>query len=95
MGSYRPRSIASVDGPLANDTLTYTYDQLGRMTARALNGTTVTWSLDALGRTTSEVNVLGTFTYGFAGVSGRRTSTTYPNGQTTAYSYFGATKPSG
>ena len=30
--------VASVDGPLANDTITYTYDQLGRVTVRAING---------------------------------------------------------
>jgi YD repeat-containing protein len=30
--------IASVDGPLANDTITYTYDALGRVATRAVNG---------------------------------------------------------
>ena len=43
--------VASVDGPLTNDTLTYTYDQLARVTVRAINGAanTVTWAFDALG----------------------------------------------
>ena len=60
--------VASVDGPLTNDTISYTYDtydQLGRVTVRAINGAanTATWVFDALGRVTSEANVLGTFTY--------------------------------
>jgi YD repeat-containing protein len=50
-----------VDGPLGNDTITYAYDELGRVTTRAINGAanTVTWGFDALGRVTSEANVLG------------------------------------
>jgi RHS repeat-associated protein len=83
--------VATVDGPLSNDTITYTYDALGRATNRDINGTGVTWGFDALGRITSEVNVLGTFTYGYAGVTPRLSSVTYPNGQTSAYSYYGGT----
>ena len=30
--------LASIDGPLANDTLAYTYDQLGRTLTRTING---------------------------------------------------------
>ena len=50
-----------VDGPLTNDTITYTYDALGRVTERAINGSanTVTWAFDALGRVTSEVEPAG------------------------------------
>jgi hypothetical protein len=29
--------LASVDGPLANDTITYLYDELGRITNRAID----------------------------------------------------------
>jgi RHS repeat-associated protein len=83
--------IATVDGPLSNDTITYTYDALGRVTNRDINGTGVTWGFDALGRVTSEVNVLGTFTYGYDGVTSRLASVSYPNGQTSAYSYYGGT----
>lgn len=46
--------VASVDGPWTDDTITYTYDQLGRVTTRAINGVGVTWAFDALGRITSE-----------------------------------------
>jgi RHS repeat-associated protein len=83
--------LASVDGPLANDTITYVYDELGRVTARAINGSAnaVTWVFDALGRATSEVNALGTFTYTYDGPPTRVATVTYPNSQTSAYSYYG------
>ena len=82
--------VASVDGPLTNDTITMTYDELGRMTARLIDGYGISsLSYDALGRLTEEQNELGTFTYGYAGVTNRLTSVTYPNGQTSSYSYFG------
>ena len=34
--------MASVDGPLANDTITYDYDVLGRVAGRAINGVGLT-----------------------------------------------------
>ena len=82
--------VASVDGPLTNDTITYTYDQLARVTVRAINGAanTVTWAFDALGRVTSEANVLGTFTYAYDGVTSRLATVTYPNNQTSTYTYL-------
>ena len=82
--------VASVDGPLTNDTITYTYDQRGRVTVRAINGAAnpVTWAFDALGRVTSEANVLGTFTYTYDGVTSRLATVTYPNNQTSTYNYL-------
>jgi YD repeat-containing protein len=80
--------LASVDGPLPNDTLTYSYDQLGRMTNRAINGVGVTWTFDALGRIATEANSLGTFTYGYDGPTDRIASVAYPNGQTSTFSYY-------
>jgi RHS repeat-associated protein len=80
--------LASVDGPLANDTITYSYDQLGRMTNRAINGVGVTWTFDALGRVTTEANALGSFTYTYDGPTNRIATVAYPNGQTSAYSYL-------
>ena len=81
--------VASVDGPLTNDTITYDYDELGRPTGRAINSVGLTETYDALGRLTGEVNPLGTFGYTYVGATGRVDTTTYPNGQTTSYSYFG------
>jgi len=89
-GSNGAGQVASVDGPLANDTITYTYDELGRVTQRAINGAanTVTWAFDALGRVTSEVNLLGTFAYTYDGVTNRLATVTYPNAQTSIYTYL-------
>jgi RHS repeat-associated protein len=82
--------VASVDGPLTDDTITYTYDELGRVTTRAINGTAnqTTQTYDALGRVMNEVNLLGTFTYGYDGVASRLASVTYPSGQTSSYAYY-------
>jgi YD repeat-containing protein len=72
--------LASVDGPLTDDTITYSYDELGRVTNRAINGSanTVTWAFDALGRVTSEINLLGTFSYTYDGPTSRVATVTYP-----------------
>jgi len=89
VGQLGAGAVATLDGPQANDTQAYTYDQLGRVVTRTLNGTGVTWAFDALGRTTSAVNPLGTFTYTYDGLTSRLATATYPNGQTSTYSYFG------
>lgn len=89
-GTLGAGQVASVDGPLTDDTITYTYDQLGRVTVRAINGVAnqTTQTYDALGRVTTEVNPLGSFTYGYDGVTPRLASVAYPNGQTSAYAYY-------
>ncbi len=90
VGSAGASQLASVDGPLANDTIGYTYDSLGRVTQRTINGSanTATWSHDALGRITNEINILGTFTYGYDGATTRLSAVTLPNGQSTVYAYL-------
>ncbi len=80
--------VASVDGPLVDDTIAYVYDELGRVVSRAINGVAAGKAYDALGRVTTETNVLGTFTYGYDGVTGRLQSVLYPNGQTSTYTYL-------
>jgi RHS repeat-associated protein len=79
--------VASVDGPMANDTVEYDYDELGRVTTRTVNGVASSFTRDALGRLTGETNALGAFTYGYDGVSERLASVSYPNGQSTQYGY--------
>jgi len=81
--------VATVDGPLTDDTITYGYDEVGRATSRAINGVEATTTYDAIGRTSSETNVLGTFTFTYIGNSRRLATITYPNGQTSTYDYFG------
>ena len=80
--------VAAVDGPWDNDTVTFQYDALGRVTNRAINGVAQTWTYDALGRTTNVVNALGSFTYAYDGVTPRVRNVAYPNGQTSHYDYL-------
>jgi RHS repeat-associated protein len=80
--------LASVDGPLANDTVTYTHEELGRVVGRALNSMTSTWSYDALGRIQSQTSPLGTFGLTYIGITDRLQSVSYPNGEATTYAYF-------
>ena len=63
--------LASVDGPLTNDTIMYTYDELGRVASRAINAVSQSTTYDAIGRVTGVTNVLGAFGYGYVGNSGR------------------------
>jgi YD repeat-containing protein len=79
---------ASIDGPLSNDTISYGYEELGRVANRTLNGVTTTWAYDALGRLTTLGDSLGNFTHAYVGVTGRLSSLTYPNGQLSSYAYF-------
>jgi RHS repeat-associated protein len=82
--------LASIDGPLPNDTITLDYDQLGRVVSRAINGMAESVAFDTLGRLQTVTNPLGTFNYSYVGVTERLQSLSYPNGQTTELSYFGA-----
>ena len=82
--------LQNVAGPLANSTIAYTYDQLGRVVNRSINGAANQMNLafDALGRVVSETNPLGTFSAGYVNTTSRPSILNYPNGQTTLYSYF-------
>lgn len=72
--------LASVDGPLADDTITYEYDELGRRVSTAINGTASRVIYDAAGRAVSETNALGTFTFVYDGSSRRMLTNLFPNG---------------
>lgn len=86
--TYRPvgqlgaGAVGTVDGPLTADTISYGYDELGRVVSRTLGSVTTTWSYDALDRLLSLADPIGTFTYGYDGETSRVTSLTYPNNQT-------------
>src|SRR6266404_3948225 len=82
--------LQSVDGPLLNDTISYSYDELGRVTNRSINGgsNALTWAFDSLGRTSSEMNNLGAFAYAYDSVTNRLIKVIYPNGESSAYTYF-------
>jgi RHS repeat-associated protein len=81
--------LASVDGPLPNDTITYDYDELGRRISTAINGVATRKNYDAAGRVISETNVLGTFTLAYDGVSSRLLTNVFPNGLTVERGYGG------
>jgi RHS repeat-associated protein len=56
------------DGPFANDAVTYSYDQLGRVSSMTVGDTTTEeWAYDAIGRVSSHVTALGTFAYAYLG----------------------------
>jgi RHS repeat-associated protein len=80
-------TLASVDGPLPNDTITYSYDELGRVVHRTMNGVDSAMTFDAAGRLIGVTNALGAFAYAYDGSSGRLVSKSFPNGQTTERSY--------
>jgi RHS repeat-associated protein len=91
VGTLGAGQVASVDGPLTNDTLTYTYDVLGRVASRSVNATGSAWTYDDLGRVSTETNALGAFTYDYDGLSDRLASVAFPNGQTSSYAWFDET----
>jgi RHS repeat-associated protein len=68
----------------------YTYDELGRVVRRSLNGVPAVVTYDALGRVSRLRNALGTFRLTYVGATGRIQSIAYPNGQESVLSYFGA-----
>lgn len=77
--------------------LTFSYDQLGRVTSRSVNGSanSTSWAYDAMSRVTTISNQLGSFGYNYLdatkGVT-RLSSVNYPNGQVTNFSWFGNSK---
>ena len=84
--------LAVVDGPWANDEVTYQYDELGRTIRRAINGVAVARGYDAAGRLNRLTNALGAFDYAWDAGSPRLAGVTYPNGQHTEYTYFGTVR---
>jgi YD repeat-containing protein len=79
--------LASLDGPLPNDTITYGYDELGRRVSTAINGVASLMTFDEAGRIVGETNALGSFGYTYDGGSGRILSETFPNALTNERSY--------
>lgn len=80
--------LQKIDGPLPNDDIVYTYDSLGRVLRRTINGIASSVVYDALGRVTSATNVLGTFGYSYVNATARLAGTTAPNGTSTAFTYY-------
>ncbi len=88
-----------VNGPLTDDTLKYTYDELGRLKKTEIvddsTHTTASYAeestFDTRARITGVQNNLGSSTYAFVGQTSRPSTVSYPNGMQVLYDYFGAT----
>jgi RHS repeat-associated protein len=82
--------IGSWVDTLTNSTISYTYDELGRMLGSSINETANASSVvyDTLGRIQSATNPLGTFGYQYVNQTGRLQQIAYPNGQVTNFSYY-------
>ncbi len=84
--------LKSINGPWANDTIEFTYDELGRTKTRSLGSAVTAVNYDNLGRVLTFTNVLGAFTNTYVSqISGRLDSISYPNGQTVTFGYENVT----
>jgi RHS repeat-associated protein len=80
--------LASADGQFTNDTITYSYDELGRVKDKAINSVNQTFTFDALGRVTASTNALGSFTYTYVTNTARLSKASMPNGVTNTFDYW-------
>lgn len=81
--------IASLGGPTPDNVITYSYDELGRVVSRSVNGSVTNTVFDSLGRIASTTNALGTFAYTYEGGSRRIDSISYPKGLRATFNYGG------
>lgn len=72
-GSPGALRLAQEDGPLANDTLAYTYDALGRVQTRTVDAVADSYAYDVLGRRVSHATPLAEFAYAYLGATDQRT----------------------
>ena len=88
-GTLGAGKLYQMSGPFANSTITYHYDELGRVNSQDINGSTAQVSYDSLGRLDATTNALGSFSRLYEqDVTSRLHSLAYPNGQTATYDYF-------
>ena len=81
--------LQTVDGPLANDAITYVYDELGRALSQSINSVSSAVAYDSLGRLSTSDNPLGHFSRAYeSDVTPRLKTLTLPTGQTSNYAYF-------
>jgi RHS repeat-associated protein len=75
------------DMPGTEPDVSYSYDNLGRVTNASKSGASLAFGYDALGRQVSAANAQGTLAYQFD-AGGRRTRTTWPDGFYVTYDYL-------
>ncbi len=88
-GTHGANQLKSVDGIFSNDTIEYTYDELGRIENQSIDGVSSSMTYDSLGRIETTTNALGSFTRNYDTVTSRLLTLNYPNGQTENHAYFG------
>ena len=81
--------LSTIDGPLGNDTISFTYDELGRTIGQSVNGELETAGFDSLGRLRTTRNVLGQFDREYNGVTSRLDTINSRHGPRTIYTYYG------
>ena len=83
---YQPAGLAGAlqlkqsDGPLANDTIRYQYDKLGRLTQRTVDKASESFSYDALDRIIKHTSPLGSFSQSYLGQTGQITDSQLQKG---------------
>ncbi len=85
--------VTSIDGPWANDTISYTYNDATRSVTRTSpGGMSQTTTANAAGQVASISNILGTFTSAYDGLGGPLTQITHTgtnSGFNTTFTYLG------
>ena len=82
--------VTEINGPWADDTITWTYDDANRKVTRVSPGSvTVETTRDPYGRLDSLVDPLGSYAMGYAGLSNMLTTVTHSGGFDTVLEYFG------
>src|SRR5207245_4413901 len=77
-GTLGANRVKTVGGLFPNDTITYSYDELGRATGQSIKGVNSTVAFDSLGRLSTSDNALGHFDRTYDGVTPRLQRLTYP-----------------
>jgi RHS repeat-associated protein len=78
---------ASIDGPWANDTMSYGYDSIGRATGYTLPNGGETQTYDNLDRPQTATTVLGTSTFAYDGATARLLSDIHSSGLSMTMAY--------
>jgi YD repeat-containing protein len=86
-GSPGAGQLAAIMLPTPSHTIAFTYDALGRVLQRSIDGTAISASYDALGRAVQMTSPLGKATVSYDGSSNRAKLFAFDNGQQTKIGY--------
>jgi len=83
IGDLGALKLASISGPFSNDSISLTYDALGRLAGRDIPGGNESFDYDAISRLTTHGTPLGTFDYSYLGQTSQTTLRKVTNGKVT------------